>query len=460
LTHFFQGEENDLQKRSTTMSENTDREKQFQLTPAVIEANKCVLQQMPLDELSKIFIQEGLDPRTHTKLLIDSIMENRLIKHHPIIEERYQFVIWLYRIRAQHGNHYGFLQPDFICIIFGKMMVSKYRRSDADIHEAVNDWCDDAAKATAKYGHISKWNTSLVTNMKGLFSHKRNFNNDISKWDVSNVTIMRGMFSCYIKGQETVSAFNGDISKWDVSKVTTMKCMFQCAVSFNGDISGWDVRNVTNMRSMFSRAASFNGDISGWDVSNVTDMRYMFNGYKEGQEAVSAFNGDISKWNVSKVTNMRCMFQCAVSFNGDISGWDVSNVTNMRSMFQDAVSFNGNISGWDVSNVTNMSFMFTRAISFNGDISGWDVSNVTDMSFMFDCYIPGQEDVSAFNGDISKWNVSKVTNMKNMFQCAVSFNGDISGWDVRNVTNMENMFTDCPISEEHKPNFVKCGGRC
>jgi hypothetical protein len=41
-----------------------------------------------------------------------------------VIEERYQIVEWLYRIRKQNGNHYGFLQPDFICIIFGKMIPS------------------------------------------------------------------------------------------------------------------------------------------------------------------------------------------------------------------------------------------------------------------------------------------------------------------------------------------------
>ena len=76
-----------------------------------------------------------------------------------IVEERFQFVEWLYRIRKQHGNHYGFLQPDFICIIFGKMMVSKYIRTNNDIHDAVNEWRDNPVVAEVKYGHISKWNT-------------------------------------------------------------------------------------------------------------------------------------------------------------------------------------------------------------------------------------------------------------------------------------------------------------
>ncbi len=383
------------------MDNNTNREGQFQLTPAVIEANRNALQQLPLEELNEMIrIQEGIDLK---KEVIDRIIENMARNYHPVIEERYQFVLWFYRIRTQYPQM-GLFQPDFIWVIFRKMMTSKYNRSDSDIKKAVNDWCEDPVKATAKYGHISKWNTSLVTNMNRLFSHKKNFNDDISKWNVSNVTDMRYMFNGYIEGQEAVSAFNGDISKWNVNNVTTMEGMLACAVSFNGDISGWD-------------------------VSNVTDMSHMFDCYTEGQETVSAFSGDISKWNVSKVTTMECMFQCAVSFNGDISEWDVSNVTNMKAMF-------------------------STAFSFNGDISAWNVSNVTDMSFMFDCYIAGQEDVSAFNGDISKWNVSKVTTMECMFDGAVSFTGDLSEWYVNNFTDLSGMFTDCPVPEAYKPNFV------
>ena len=210
------------------MTNSFSCEKQFHLTPAVIEAKRIFLQQLPFDELAEIFrIQEGkdsVDPQpvvsevneTDKNKLINSIVSYSVKNHHPIIEERHQFVELLYLIRKQHGNHYGFLQPDFICIIFGKMMVSKYQRSDADIQKAVNDWCGDPAKATAKYGHISKWNTSLVSNMKELFKMKRTFNDDISKWDVSSVTNMSGMFYRTL--------FDGDISGWDVRCIKEHGC--------------------------------------------------------------------------------------------------------------------------------------------------------------------------------------------------------------------------------------------
>jgi surface protein len=263
---------NDLQKESD-MSANFIRQEQFKLTCGVIEAKRNDLIQLPVDELAEMFrIQEGRDSsddpqpvvgrvsRADKKKLIDSIMEHMVKTHHPITEERYQFVLWLYRIRTQYPQM-GLFQPDFIWVIFRNIMPSKYNRSDSDIHETVNDWCEDPAKATVKYGHISKWNTSLVTNMNGLFSHKRNFNGDISKRNVSNVTDMSYMFNCYIPGQEVVSAFNGDISKWNVSKVTNMEAMFMNS-PFNGDISGWNVSSVTSMGYMFYQT-SFNGDISG-----------------------------------------------------------------------------------------------------------------------------------------------------------------------------------------------------
>ena len=60
----------------------------------------------------------------------------------------------------------------------------KCKRTNTDIREAVNLWCSDRANAERKYGPISKWDVSYVTNMKGLFDSKKNFNDDISGWDV------------------------------------------------------------------------------------------------------------------------------------------------------------------------------------------------------------------------------------------------------------------------------------
>ena len=91
----------------------------------------------------------------------------------------------------------------------------------------------------------------------------------IGEWDVSNITDMYGIFS-------KAKLFNQDVSKWDVSKVTNIFGMFYSAESFNQDVSKWDVSEVTDMGGMFFQAESFNQDVSNWDVSKVTSMIYMF----------------------------------------------------------------------------------------------------------------------------------------------------------------------------------------
>jgi len=193
-------------------------------------------------------------------------------------------------------------------------------------------------KIEDKYGEISEWNTSEITNMSSMF-------ND-------------------------ASSFNGYISKWDTSNVTDMSNMFSGASSFNGDISKWDTSSVTNMSYMFSGASSFNGDISDWDTSSVTDMSIMFKDSSYGRDYKTKDGEriiirDISKWDTGKVTDMSGMFYNNQKFNQDISNWDTSNVTNMSFMFYHASSFNQDISKWDTGNITNILNMFNGASSMN-----------------------------------------------------------------------------------------------
>ena len=228
------------------------------------------------------------------------------------------------------------------------------------IRKAVKLWIDDEDKAIRKYGHISNWNTSKVTNMKYLFRECEYFNEDIGSWDVSKVNNMEGMF---YEARSFNNAGSNSMERWDVSSVTNMNLMFCDAESFNNtgsiNIGSWNVSNVTNMCGMFYQAKSFNNvgsiNIGSWDVSNVTDMSCMFFG-------TTNFNDDIGSWNVSNVTNMDGMFHFASKFNNakntNIGTWNVSNVTNMRNMFSNAISFNQDISKWPIGIDCNTYDMF------------------------------------------------------------------------------------------------------
>ena len=301
------------------------------------------------------------------------------------------------------------------------------------LKQAVKEWIDNPDTAKTKYGHISNWDVTCVTNMSELFFNTTSFNEDIGDWDVSKVTDMRKMFFDAI-------SFNKDIGNWNVSSVIDMSYMFGAwsKTSFNQHIGKWDVSKVINMTNMFFNATSFNQDIGEWNVNSVTNMRRMF--YSDIDTCTSTFNQHIGKWDVSKVNNMEGMF-AGTSFNQYIGKWDVSKVNNMEGMFA-GTSFNQDIGKWDVSMVTNMRSMLNGASLFNQNISEWNVSNVRDMSNMFD-------GSSSFNQDIGKWDVSNVTDMSKMFSNEESFNTYIGKWDVSKVISAGNP----PESNLFKPDL-------
>jgi len=253
------------------------------------------------------------------------------------------------------------------------------------IRTAVQEWLENSKKGEKKYGHISYWDVSNVTNMDGLFYVKDSIR-------------FRNQFGSVISQkqlQKTIDS-GADISDFNLKEEKIIsKKMLNRLESFNDDISMWNVRNVTSMKGMFKEAKSFNQNIGNWDVSNVIDMSEMF------------YNNE--------------------SFNKDIGNWNVSNVTNMQSMFNGAQSFNQDISRWNTSNVKDMYRMFWFAKSFNQDIGAWDVSNVNKASAMFAV-------AEAFNQDLSSWNVRKDADIEDIFAGAISFNQNTDNWKWFNLS--------------------------
>ena len=103
----------------------------------------------------------------------------------------------------------------------------RFRATNRTIREAVGDYLN-----REKYGHISGWDVSNVTNMIFLFHSMLDFNEDLSKWDVSQVKCMYGMFS-------NAKSFNGDLSKWNVSQVKDFRNMFWNTTKFNPKNAPW-----------------------------------------------------------------------------------------------------------------------------------------------------------------------------------------------------------------------------
>ena len=194
-----------------------------------------------------------------------------------ITKEQYDLQRVLFRIREdaikkgkRHPLYNLLRNEDFKAIVFAPLLRGKkFRRTNADIKPAVNLWCTNPVEAEERYGHISEWDVSRVTDMTKLFKGKAEFNDDIRQWDVSNVTTMIGMFC-------DAHSFNQAIGGWDVSKVTNMDYMFCLAENFNQQIGAWDVSHVTSMSLMFNGARNFNQQIGAWDVSHVINAQLMF----------------------------------------------------------------------------------------------------------------------------------------------------------------------------------------
>ena len=96
----------------------------------------------------------------------------------------------------------------------------------------------------------------------------------------TNATLRRAVQD-YLAGgdrKEDIVKKYGEISNWDTSRVTNMGYMFNGASSFNQPLNNWNVSNIYVTYNMFENARSFNQPLNKWNVSNVADMSYMFNG--------------------------------------------------------------------------------------------------------------------------------------------------------------------------------------
>tara|TARA_Y100000389_G_scaffold192604_1_gene220278 strand:- start:2041 stop:3033 length:993 start_codon:yes stop_codon:yes gene_type:complete len=231
--------------------------------------------------------------------------------------------------------------------------------SKAELQTALKEWIDNETTATEKYGEISCWDVTAVTEL------------DLLLYGID--------FTGNYAGQ-----FNSNINNWNVSNVTSMAATFGFAGNFNQPLNKWNVSSVTNMSNMFARANSFNQDISDWDVSKVANMLGMFEGTgSEGDSDNMVFNQPLNTWNTYSLTNIQAMFSRAFNFNQPLDNWNVSKVVSMEDTFLKAVKFNQNISNWDVSKVANMLGMFENATNMSQNIYIWDVTSVRNAGSVY-----------------------------------------------------------------------------
>ncbi|WP_051763786.1 BspA family leucine-rich repeat surface protein, partial [Mycoplasma capricolum] len=209
-----------------------------------------------------------------------------------------------------------------------------------------------------------------ITSLKSAFKLNPNNINWEVDWDTKNITDMSYAF------YNTTWINSEKISKWNTSNVTNMEGMFGLTKSFDQDLSGWDVSKVVNFKDMFDGAKEFNnkGKPLNWNskLKNAKNMQGMF-------KSTDLFNQDISDWDLSNVTNISKMFSGSKSFNKNISKWNVSNVKDMSKLFENAYAFNNGDKPLDwehkLKSIENVSYMFNGANKFKHNLSKWVIKN-------------------------------------------------------------------------------------
>ena len=371
--------------------------------------------------------------------------------------------------------------------------------NNSNINDAVNSWiAGSAARAWVedKYGHISKWDVTGVTNMSKLFGFnategglewlsKVKFNEDISQWNTINVTNMSEMFH---KNTE----FNQPIGSWNVSNVDDMSSMFQEAKAFNQDISSWKVKpNCKTALVVYESGLSrFNKYKMTLDTSwnqNVEFYKYNISLFRDNElpttsdflvyykKNLSSYKFELGDFPFLDKDNSDTLYKIQIvslpskgslklnsnniTVNQEIFATDISN--NKLSYYTDELGSDTNTSftfkvsdGSHYSEISICTINIIYPLKDNnikqvvndwvtntnkniidasyGNISYWDVSEITNMKNLFKN--------TSFNEDISRWDVSKVTDMSSMFYQAKSFNQPIGDWNVSKVNDMSSMF--------------------
>jgi surface protein len=342
--------------------------------------------------------------------------------------------------------------------------------------------------------------------MSGTFSGCQNLTNiDVSKFNTSNVTNMSGMFGgC--KELKTIYAGDG----WNINKIEFSKGMFANCPNLVGGKGTKFSSEVTDKNHAIIDGGKTNpGYLTAKGISSVgaltqkayavmspdnTTLTFYYDNKKasrqgtvyelnEGKnkpkwikfdELSIAYNKNfktvifdesfknarpvsctywfggfrnltkiegINNLNTSNVTDMSWMFYgCRRLTSIDVSNFDTSKVTNMCGMFSSCENLtNLDVCKFNTSKVTNMQGMFAWCKSLtNIDLRKFNTSNVTNMSWMFyDCK-------SLTSIDVCNFDTSKVTDMSEMFSDCVNLTHlDVSGFNTSNVTDMSDMFASC-----------------
>ena len=276
-------------------------------------------------------------------------------------------------------------------------------------------------------------NNKPVISMSYMFSGSEATTIDLSSFNTSNVTNMKGMFygsGGFLQPMNNINNYN-EIGNGNIVQMASVS-----DETLNLNISNIDTSKVINMKEILYEPGEFIESVN--NINNLNEYNTIDNGDIVQKIAVGdkGLILDLSNFDTSRVNDMSYMFSGSAATALDLSSFDTSKVTNMDSMFSYSNAPNLNLSSFDTSNVTNMSYMFQNSVATTLDLSNFNTNNVKNMNWMF-------YNSAATTIDLSSFNTSNVTDMSSMFKRSAATTLDLSNFDTSKVINMMFMFENC-----------------
>ena len=232
---------------------------------------------------------------------------------------------------------------------------------------------------------VSNWDVGSVTIMEFTFGGCRKIEYlDVSNWDVSKVTSFDSFLSSSSSNVGNMGLKSIDVSKWNTSNVVDMFGMFYgCGSLTKLDLRGLDVENVTNMSHMFCDCYNLTEiDYTGWNTASIQTVDAMFNNCN------SMTVIDVTEFDTETLEETSQMFEACYSLERivGLETWVTPNLNNMQQMFQSSGKLKEvDLSAFNTSKVDDTQYMFNGCSSLTtiyvGD--GWDMSNLKWQGNMF-----------------------------------------------------------------------------
>jgi surface protein len=201
---------------------------------------------------------------------------------------------------------------------------------------------------------------------------------------VSKVTSFDSFLSSSGSNTGNMGLKSIDVSKWNTSNVVDMFGMFYgCGSLTKLDLRGLDVENVTNMSHMFCDCYGLTEiDYTGWNTASIQTMDAMFNNCN------SMTVIDVTEFDTETLEETCQMFEACYSLERivGLETWVTPNLNNMQQMFQSSGKLKEvDLSAFNTSKVDDTQYMFNGCSSLTtiyvGD--GWDMSNLKWQGNMF-----------------------------------------------------------------------------